>query len=160
MLAYSGGEFERKIREIMAAEGVDPLRVEAINRLKHLEYLELHHAIDIALDSFPFNGHTTVCDALWMGVPSIMLEGRTYASRFGTCTLVNVGLSELIAHDPDEYVEIAVRLAGDRKRLAELRRSLRRRLRESPLVDAAGFTRKLEAAYRQMWQARCTPGIG
>ncbi len=155
VLAYSGGQLARNIWDVMAREGVEPGRVEIVDKRPRYEYLRLHHEIDIALDSFPFNGHTTICDALWMGVPSIMLEGSTYASRFGGSTLRNVGLSELIACSPGQYVEIATALAGDLPRLVQLRRDLRSRMRASPLVDAVGFTRNLESAYRHMWRAWC-----
>ena len=80
---------------------------------------------DIALDPFPFNGHTTTCDAIWMGVPVVMLEGDVYASRFGGSVLANVGLEKLIARSVEEYVERAVQLAGDLARLSDLRGELR-----------------------------------
>ena len=81
VLAYSGGQFERHVREIMSEAASSPGRVDVVDKRPRYEYLRLFHQIDIALDTFPFNGHTTVCDALWMGVPSIMLEGDSYASR-------------------------------------------------------------------------------
>jgi protein O-GlcNAc transferase len=155
VLAYSPGQFERNVRDRMSRAGVDPGRVEVANKRPRYEYLQLHGQIDIALDAFPFNGHTTVCDALWMGVPSIMLEGSSYASRFGGSTLLNLGLKDLIAHRPEQYVEIAVALAGDLPRLSALRRGLRARMQDSPLVDAIGFTRNLESAYRRMWNEWC-----
>ncbi len=155
LLAYSPGVLERSVRDLLAAEGIDPSRIDVVNKRPRQEYLQMHNEVDVALDTFPFNGHTTVCDALWMGVPSIMLEGGRYASRFGGSTLLGVGLGELIAHDPDEYVELAVALASDQRRLAELRRGLRERLLASPLVDAPQFARGVEAAYRQMWRSWC-----
>ncbi len=155
VLAYSPGQLERNLRDLMARAGVDPGRVAVVNKRPRYEYLELHGQIDIALDTFPFNGHTTVCDALWMGVPSIMLEGSSYASRFGGSTHLNLGLEDLIAHWPEQYAEIAVALAGDLPRLSALRRGLRARMQDSPLVDAAGFTRNLESAYRRMWSEWC-----
>ncbi len=156
VLAYTAGELERHIRQLMAGQGVEAERVEMADKRPRREYLELHHQIDVAIDTFPFNGHTTVCDALWMGVPSVMMEGDRYASRFGGSGLVTLGLQEWIARDADEYVAIAANMAGDLPRLAELRRTLRERLAASPLCDAAGFARKLEAAYRQMWNTWCT----
>ncbi len=110
---------------------------------------------DIALDPIPFNGHTTTCDAVWMGVPVVMLEGSTYASRFGGCVLAQVGLEHLIARSVDEYIEIATRLASDRKGLSQLRGQLRSRMARSPILDFAGFARNLEDAYRQMWIEWC-----
>ncbi len=158
VLAYTAGELERHIRQLMAGQGVEAERVEVVDRRPHAEYMQLFAAADVALDTFPFNGHTTVCDALWMGVPSVMMEGDRYASRFGGSGLVTLGLQEWIARDADEYVAIAANMAGDLPRLAELRRTLRERLAASPLCDAAGFARKLEAAYRQMWNTWCAAG--
>ena len=118
----------------------------------------MHHEIDIALDSFPLGGHTTVCEALWMGVPSVMLEGGSYASRFGGTALVNLGLTDLIAGSQSQYIQIATALAGDLPRLAALRSGLREQMRTSVLLDAQGFTRRLEAAYHRMWLAWCEHG--
>jgi predicted O-linked N-acetylglucosamine transferase (SPINDLY family) len=155
LLAYSPGVLERNVRAVLAEEGVDPARVEVLNKRPRYDYLKMHDEIDIALDTFPFNGHTTVCDALWMGVPSIMLEGDSYASRFGGSTLLGTGLGEWIAHSTDEYVALAVKLATDRERLTELRRTLRERMRQSSLVDAPRFAAQVESAYRDMWRAWC-----
>lgn len=155
VLAYAPGALETRVQQQMGRAGVDPARISVVNKRPRYDYLAMHHEIDIALDSFPFNGHTTVCDALWMGVPSVMLEGATYASRFGGSALVNLGLTDLIAHSRQQYVERAVALASDGQRLAELRATLRDRLAASSLVDAADFSRRAEAAYRQMWRAWC-----
>ena len=126
-----------------------------INRVPRADYFRLHGAIDIALDTFPFNGHTTVCDALWMGVPSVVMEGDRYAARFGGSALVQLGLNDWIARSGREYVDVAVAQAGDLTRLAELRRSLRQRMLAEPFMDAVGFTRKLESVYRQLWRKKC-----
>ncbi len=139
----------------LAGHGVPATRLELVNRLPHHEYLRLIDRVDIALDPFPFNGHTTTCDCLWQGVPVVTLSGTTYASRFGGSGLVTLGLEDLIAHTPEEYIEIAARLAGDRDRLAGLRAGLRPQMAASPLMDFAGFTRNLEAEYRRMWDAWC-----
>jgi len=155
VLAYRPGAFEERVLDAMAAAGVDPARVEIVNWRPPDAYLRLHHRIDIALDSFPFNGHTTICNALWMGVPSVARQGSSYASRFGGTALANLGLEELIAHSDEEYVEIVARLAGDLPKLAELRRGLRDRMAASPLMDAKTFTSNVEQAYRQMWQRWC-----
>lgn len=155
LLAYTPGQLERNIKDLMAREGIAGERVRVVNRQDRYEFLELHHEIDISLDTFPFNGHTTVLDALWMGVPSIMLEGDRYASRYGGSALVTLGLEDLIARTTDQYIEIAATLAGDLERLAGLRRELRTRMQDSTLMDAAGFTRELESAYRQMWREWC-----
>jgi protein O-GlcNAc transferase len=155
VLAYRPGVFEERVLDAMSASGVDPARVEIVNWRPPDAYLRLHHRIDIALDSFPFNGHTTICNALWMGVPSVVRQGSSYASRFGGSALMNLGLEDLIARSDEEYIEIVTRLAGDLTKLAELRRGLRARVAASPLVDAKSFTRHVEQAYRQMWHQWC-----
>jgi predicted O-linked N-acetylglucosamine transferase (SPINDLY family) len=118
-------------------------------------YLRQYHRIDIALDTIPYNGHTTSMDAMWMGVPVVTLVGQTIVGRAGWSQLNNLGLIELAAHDEAGFVRIATELAGDLARLGELRRSLRDRMRASPLVDAARFARDMEAAYRDMWRGWC-----
>lgn len=155
VLASLGGHVERHIDELARKRGLDPARIELFQKRPRDEYYQLVQQADIALDPFPFNGHTTTCDAVWLGVPVVMLLGRMYAQRFGASVLANVGLGDLVAHSVDEYVELAVGLAGDLDRLAELRSQLRPRMAGSVLMDFQGFARKVEAAYRQMWVAWC-----
>ena len=112
-----------------------------------------YHDIDIALDPFPFCGGMTSFDALWMGVPVVTLAGQLIAGRQTASMLANLGLTELVANTPEEYVEVAIALARDTTRLADLRASLRPRFRASPLCDYDGFTRSLEQAYRGMWRS-------
>jgi len=90
-----------------------------------------------------------------MGVPVVMLAGNSYASRFGGSVLRNVGLEDLIAGSVEEYQNKAVELAEDRMRLVHLRQTLRSTTADSPLLDHRGFTRHLEAAYREMWESWC-----
>ncbi len=108
--------------------------------------------MDIALDPFPYNGVTTTCDALWMGVPVISQAGRMSVSRQGVRFLRTVGLDELLAETLEDYVRIATALAGDLARLADLRSGLRERMSRSPLMDAQRLTRDLEAAYVGIWE--------
>jgi predicted O-linked N-acetylglucosamine transferase (SPINDLY family) len=150
VLAHGGGPFEQTARVILGDAGLDLARVLIVGQRSRIEFLRLHHEVDLALDTFPFNGHTTICDGLWMGVPSIMLEGSSYVSRFGTSALRNVGLDELVTDSVDAYVRTAISFASHRDRLAELRATMRDRLQASPLLDAVGFTRNLEDAYRAM----------
>jgi predicted O-linked N-acetylglucosamine transferase (SPINDLY family) len=119
------------------------------------EHLDLYNRIDIGLDTFPYNGTTTTCEALWMGVPVITLAGATHASRVGVSLLSSVGLPELIATTPEEYMAIAVGLAHDLEKLQSLRRSLRGMMARSPLTDAQTFTHHLEEVVRRMWTAWC-----
>lgn len=118
-------------------------------------HFALYNEIDIALDPFPFNGHTTSLDTLWMGVPFVTLTGKHFTSRMGVTTLTNVGLPSLVAQSEQEYVDIAVALALDAARLRDLRSSLRERLQASPLMNAPGFTVELEQVYRRMWGKWC-----
>ncbi|HMD53212.1 MAG TPA: hypothetical protein VKJ65_01520 [Phycisphaerae bacterium] len=90
-----------------------------------------------------------------MGVPVVSLSGQTAVGRAGKSILTNVGLPELVAKMPEEYVDIAIKLAGDLSRLAELRNTLRQRMENSPLMDAKRFARNVEAAYREMWRKWC-----
>jgi predicted O-linked N-acetylglucosamine transferase (SPINDLY family) len=118
-------------------------------------FLRLHGEIDLALDPFPFGGGTTTCDALWMGVPVVTLRGKTGVGRGGASLLTHVGLEELVAESHEAYVDAAARLAGDRDRLHALRAGLRTRMRQSVLMDAPRFARRMEAAYRDMWNGWC-----
>lgn len=116
-------------------------------------HLDIYNQVDIALDSFPYNGATTTCEALCMGVPVVTLTGDRHAARVGSSLLEAVGLPELVAADVDGYVAAAARLAGDVPALARLRAGLRERVRRSPLMDEPAFVRNLEAAYVAMWEA-------
>jgi predicted O-linked N-acetylglucosamine transferase (SPINDLY family) len=118
-------------------------------------HLALYHRVDIALDPFPYNGTTTTCEALWMGVPVVTLRGDRHAARVGASLLSQIGLTDLIANSVEEYVEIALALAGNLGRLNDLRRALRPRLGASPLCDGYAFARKMEATFRTMWQHWC-----
>ncbi len=155
-LAHATPWLAAHVRDALARHGIAADRVELASRRPHAEYLALISTVDVALDAFPFNGHTTTCDCLWQGVPVVMLAGKTYVSRFGSSALVNLDLQEWIATTPQQYVETAAHLASDLSRLAELRAGLRERMAASPILDAGGFTRNLEAAYREMWQAWCS----
>lgn len=155
VLAYRNGYVEQRLRQAARDRGLDPGRVELFDRQPVVDYLRLIARADIALDPFPFNGHTTTCDSIWMGVPVVMLQGDSYVSRFGTSVLANLDLPDWIAKSRDEYIRLAIEKASDLERLATLREELRPRMASSALLDFAGFTRKLEQAYCQMWAKRC-----
>ncbi len=143
------------LRQTFEGHGIGAERLELVNRLPRIEYLDLIRRVDIALDPFPFNGHTTTCDCLWQGVPVVTLSGNAYASRFGGSGLQTLGLGELIARTPEQYVEIASRLAANLDRLAQLRGGLREKMAHSPLLDFQTFARNLEIEYRRMWSDWC-----
>lgn len=149
------GSHRQHAMSLFAAEGVEEDRIEFVEPCARENYLKLYQRIDVALDLFPYNGHTTSLDALWMGVPVVSLSGERSVSRAGLSQLSNLGLRELIAFSEGEYVEIAAGLANDIPRLLELRRTLRSRMEASVLMDAPRFARGIEAAYRAMWREWC-----
>ena len=116
------------------------------------EHLGLYSKVDIALDPFPYNGTTTTCEALWMGVPVVTLTGDRHAGRVGTSIMHHTGLSgSLVANDIDSYIKLAVSLSNDLERLAELRKDLREQMKNSQLCDAGLFARNIEEAFENMW---------
>jgi predicted O-linked N-acetylglucosamine transferase (SPINDLY family) len=119
------------------------------------DHLQRYHEVDLALDTFPYNGTTTTCEALWMGVPVLTLQGRCHAGRVGASLLSRVGLQEFVAQNQSDYVEKAVAWAERRESLGELRSSLRERLLGSPVMDAGRLARGLETAFREAWRAYC-----
>jgi protein O-GlcNAc transferase len=137
---------------------VDQKRVTFVDRQSSAQYFALYNSIDIALDTFPYPGGTTTCDALWMGTPVVSVAGNTPVSRAGLSILSNAGVPELCAKNRIAYVEIAVSLAQDRSRLDELHRTLRDRMRRSPLMDAARAARDMEAVFRKLWRQFCSRG--
>jgi protein O-GlcNAc transferase len=136
-----------------AARGIGDDRLHLAGGSPRPELLAAYNDVDIALDPFPFGGGTTTLEALWMGVPTITLRGDRFVGRVGESVLTTLGLAELVAGNPGDYLATASALAGDVGRLAALRAGLRQRLTASPLCDAEGFARDLEAAYRAMWLA-------
>ncbi len=155
LLLCPEGAARSRVLAHFAAGGIGSSRIEFTGKLSRADYLTLYRRIDIALDPFPYNGHMTTCDALWMGVPVVSLAGETPVSRGGLSLLTNAGLPELVAFKAEEYLRIARELAGDLPHLAALRAGLRTRLQASPLMDAARFTRGLENAFRTMWREWC-----
>jgi predicted O-linked N-acetylglucosamine transferase (SPINDLY family) len=139
--------------EFLAGHGVPAERVTLIGYQDGPSYMATYGRIDVALDPSPFAGGTTTFDALWMGVPVITLAGDRMASRGGRSILATLGRSEWIAKSADEYIAIAQTLASDPHHLAAIRRELRDEIRNSPLMDNAGFARDVEAQYRAIWQA-------
>ncbi|QEH37623.1 TPR repeat-containing protein YrrB [Aquisphaera giovannonii] len=154
------GSARQRASDLLEGEGVGRDRLAFVGRQPRASYLELHHLIDIGLDTFPYNGQTTTLDAFWMGVPVVSLAGATAPSRAGLSLLSHLGLPELAAESPDEFVGIAASLAADLPRLASLRRALRPSLEASPLMDPHRFARGIEGAYRAMWHRWCAPRSG
>ncbi|WP_131989382.1 O-linked N-acetylglucosamine transferase, SPINDLY family protein [Chthoniobacter flavus] len=155
VLLCEEGSQRQRTWDLFARHGISAERISFAEPRARTDYLKLYYDVDIVLDTFPYNGHTTSLDALWMGVPVVSLVGEVAVSRAGLSQLNNLGLPEWVAHTEDEYVEIATRLAGDLTHLAEMRATLRARMEASVLMDATHFTRQIEEAYRAMWRQWC-----
>ena len=144
--------------ESFSARGIASDRIILLPRVSSTtKHLALYHQIDVGLDPFPYNGTTTTCEALWMGVPVITLRGDRHSARVGASILTRVGLSELIAEDENQYLQIGIELASDLDRLGKFRTSLRRRMQRSPLSDGRSFTRTLEDTFQRIWKHHCQP---
>ncbi len=144
-----------------AAQGLPPERLQLIGRTPTLEeHLDLYNGVDIALDTFPYNGTTTTCEALWMGLPVVSQSGDVHASRVGLSLLSSVGLGDLVAKNMGEYVKKAEILAADHERRLQLRKDLRKRMLSSALMDSQSVTRHIESAYRDMWRHACETASG
>ena len=157
------GMIRERLQRAFTERGIDPKRLDLLSefpaKYRTLPagqwHLGLYDYVDVTLDTFPWNGHTISCESLWMGVPVVTLYGDRHAGRICASVLKAVGLERLIARDPGEYVRIATGLANDLDELERLRAGMRDRLRASALCDGAGFTRRLEQAYREMWGEWC-----
>jgi protein O-GlcNAc transferase len=152
-------EMRDRVHHLFEQRGIARDRVELMGKLPtSAEHLATYGDVDISLDTFPYNGATTTCESLWMGVPVVTLAGDRHAARVGASMLSRVGLERLVADRPQDYIEAATRLAADLPALARLRADLRGRLAASPLCDGPRFTSELEAAFRTMWRGWCATG--
>jgi predicted O-linked N-acetylglucosamine transferase (SPINDLY family) len=154
LMAPQGGARD-EVQARLDREGIAAARVAFADKRSRPEYLKLYHQVDLCLDPLPYNGHTTGLDAFWMGVPTVTMPGRTAVGRAGWSQLCNLDLKELAAETTEAYVALAAGLAGDLPQLRELRRTLRQRMSQSPLMDSRRFARNVELAYRQMWRRWC-----
>ena len=132
-----------------ASHGIDQGRLDIGY---HTPPWDVLRGMDIGLDCFPHNSGTTLFESLYMGVPFVTLVGRPSVGRLGSSVLEGAGHGEWIAHSEEEYVEKAVALAADLAKLATIRAGLRGEMQAGPLMDEAGFARRVEAAYRAMWE--------
>lgn len=146
----------RYLKRLKAA-GLPLDRVDMLERIAATnEHLALYQNADVSLDTFPYHGTTTTCEALWMGVPVVTLLGDSHVSRVSASLVTAVGHREWIARDEDDYVGIAVQLASDRSRLATLRAGLRGEMAASPLMDHPGQARRFGNALRDCWRDWCS----
>ncbi len=141
-----------RVRREFALLGVDPARIECRGWVKAEHYLDPYAEIDIALDPFPYNGTTTTCDALWMGVPCVTLAGRFHPARVGVSLVTRLGHPEWVGRDIEDYIAIAIRLASDPDQLADLRKSQRIKMENSSLRDEKAYTRAIEDAFFDLFQ--------
>lgn len=148
------GRLREELQHALAGDGVDRSRIELLPFMSLQDYMRAFNEVDIALDPAPYSGGTTTCDALWMGVPVLTLPGVRPASRSAASILTALGLEDWIAASADDYVRRAARFVSGGTARA-LRRTLRERMRVSPLMQEARFARDIEQAYRTMWHRWC-----
>jgi protein O-GlcNAc transferase len=153
LLMAPPGRHRRHLSQRLGAQGIAAERIDFHPFQPRAAYLYSYHDIDLGLDTFPYNGHTTSLDSLWMGVPVVTRVGRTSVGRGGLSQLFQMDLLELAAESDETFVGIAAALGADLIRLAALRRELRTRLERSALMDATRFARHIERAYRDAWRA-------
>jgi predicted O-linked N-acetylglucosamine transferase (SPINDLY family) len=147
---------QTKLRKAFADLGVPGDRIVMSGRVTNIEEHLAHYSqIDLALDPFPYNGTTTTCEALWMGVPVVTVAGSEHRSRVGVSLLTNVGLDALVAGDIDHYIAKVIELSANLHALSELRKGLRNQMQNSPLRDEPGFVREFDAALQSIWQEWC-----
>lgn len=147
---------KEEVLRAFASHGIEEDRLILIkNKPSYKEHLEYYHNIDIALDTFPYNGTTTTCEALWMGVPVICLKGIDHTSRVGYSLLNTIGCPELVANDAEQYVKLAIDLASNIENLKQYHTQIPAMLEKSMLMDAEQFTEDLEQQYQLMWNDKC-----
>ncbi len=152
-LAFADPARREAIRERFRELGIDPARILVDEPSMAFEnFLATYQSLDIALDPSPFNGGTTTCQSLWMGVPVVTMAGEHFMSRMGASLLRNVGLDSLVTRDPEAFATAARNLAGDLDALEALRRDLRSRFEASPICDGPRAARELQAGIRERWR--------
>jgi predicted O-linked N-acetylglucosamine transferase (SPINDLY family) len=160
LIIKTGAFKERSVAERIAGlfkeYGVESYRLDLRDDSSHLQMLEQYADIDIALDTFPFNGGATTCEALWMGVPVVTLSGHTPISRQSASLLASCGLAGFVAYNTDEFISKVNNLATDLESLASLRSAMREKITRSLLCDGRLFAANLESAYRDMWRCWCS----
>jgi predicted O-linked N-acetylglucosamine transferase (SPINDLY family) len=158
ILKYIGlddGSTSRRFLKLFVDQQVDAARIELRGRSGYDQMLAEYNEVDIALDPYPFCGATTSCEALWMGLPVVTCPRETFASRQTLGVLSSLGVTDSVASDLSQYVELAVSLAKDLPRLAELRAGLREQMAQSPLCDAEAFATSFMQAVDQAWRHWC-----
>lgn len=154
--ALANAQTRERILNEFGAHGIVSTRLELLGLIPGRErHLAAYARGDVALDPYPYNGTTTTCEALWMGVPVVTLRGERHSGHVGATILHHSGIPEFVAESEQEYMNMSIALARDSQRLVALRRQLRPMMRESILMDTPRFARSLESAYRDMWSKWC-----
>jgi len=149
------GLIQQQCREAFVRRGIDPGRIIFDGTRELPDHLLFYNQIDIALDTYPWNSHTSLCEALWMGVPVVTRTGETFVSRMGRSVLERLELGFFSTSSPEEYIKKATALAQDTDALAKLRSTLRERMRNSVICNAKAQAQAVEEAYRDMWYQWC-----
>jgi protein O-GlcNAc transferase len=147
-------EIIKEVKARMSKCGIDTKQVSFYGKVLREEYLAAHAEVDVILDSFPFTGGTTTCEALWMGVPTLTLAGETMVARQGASLLTAAGLEDWIAESKQDYVQKAINFCEDLQKLAALRAALREKVGASSLFNGAMFAKNLEIALWEMWEEK------
>ena len=157
-LCYRGWQDEgnrARVASVLAENGVDESRLQTSGALPHADLLQLYQQIDIALDTFPYSGGLTTCEALWMGVPVITLPGNTFAGRHSLCYLSNLGMTDWIASNRDEYIRLALNHTQQPAEMSAIRKTLRQKMLASPICDYGRFAFDFQHVVRDAWFAWC-----
>jgi len=145
---FSDSKTKARYLTLFKIEGIDSSRIKLFSKIaKKKDHLSLYNSIDLCLDTFPYNGTTTTCEALWMGVPTITLNGDRHASRVGASIMTHVGLEEFIAIDKQNFINIAVYFSKNINSLGEIRKNLRNKMKNSALCDNKLFAKNIENIY-------------
>ena len=158
VLKFTGGgdaAVRQHYQEQFEKLGIEPDRIDIYGWMSLKEHFELYNEVDIGLDTYPYHGTTTTFEALWMGVPVVTLAGRHHASLVGRSILHRVGLDYFAAKSPGQFVAKATGLASNPDALAKIRSTMRQRMSAGGLCDGRGYTKRLEQAYRQIWNNYC-----
>jgi predicted O-linked N-acetylglucosamine transferase (SPINDLY family) len=146
-------EVRKEVAKYFSDHGIEEERLEIFGFAASLSaHFEAYNGVDVALDSFPYHGTTTTCEALWMGAPVVTLAGSTHVSRVGVSLLNAIGLPDLVARNEEDYVEIAAQLAVDENRRVALRAGMRTRMLGSILMNPVALAAAMDEAFLQMWE--------
>jgi len=155
----SSAAAQEHISGLLRGAGIDEERFELLDKMESkVEHLSAYEMLDVALDTFPYHGTTTTCEALWQGVPVVSQVGEVHAARVGLSLLSAIGHPEWTAKSEDEYIAIAAGLGRDPAKLARIRSGLRQEMARSPLCDGAAMGKRMEAALREVWRRWCAHG--